>query len=675
MAQKKKSIKNAGQPNTPAAVPVSPATVPEAPAVVPMPATGLLGSLSTLRVQQIILMLLVLVFYGNTFMHETALDDGVVIVHNQYVQQGFAGIGKILGGDAYESFTEQQNTGNQLEGGRYRPLSIITFAIEQQLLGIDNSQLIDTSAAARKALIAAKTAKMVSDMHVRHIINVLLYGLCILVLLHWLRKTVFTQKPFMAFTAALLFAVHPLHTEVVANVKSRDEILSLLFIGLTLSTFFRYAGTKKITDLALALLCYFMALLSKEYAVVLVLLLPISLYFFNKTDLKTAFIQSIPLVLPLIVYVVLRKAAIADTAENSLTDIMNHPYLYATVAEEWATKLYVLWRYFALLWLPYPLCSDYGYNALPYTQFSNPFVIISLLLHGGLVYLLIKGFKGRQTYAYGIVFYFAFLALIANIFVNIGAPMGERLLFHSSLGFAIAVSYGSNTMIEKLTFKSKWWVFTGIMEVLVVLCAIITISRNNDWKNSNTLFLKDVKTAPESVMINTNAGGAWIDASERATDTLQRNGHLKTAISHFTKAISINDKYMNAYINRAICYLRLNDYAHALSDIDSVNKYYPAHPFLERLQGRVSLYYTNKGLDWNAMGNTIEAMIAFKKSAEAQPRNPDNWYNLAMAYYKLNQSVNAQTALAQALRLNPQHKASLQMQQIINTTPPAPQGK
>ena len=87
------------------------------------------------KIQAIILVFIGFVFYANSFSNEYALDDGIVIQNNDYVQQGFRGIPKILSTDAYESFYRQMGAKQQLEGGRFRPLSVVTFAIEQQFFG------------------------------------------------------------------------------------------------------------------------------------------------------------------------------------------------------------------------------------------------------------------------------------------------------------------------------------------------------------------------------------------------------------------------------------------------------------------------------------------------------------------------------------------------------------
>src|SRR6185295_7599301 len=96
------------------------------------------------KIQAVIVAILAIGFYINSYQNEFAHDDSIVIIKNEYVLEGFAGIPDILTKDAYDSYYRQFNSSNQLSGGRYRPLSVVTFAIEQQFLGPHPIKGIDT---------------------------------------------------------------------------------------------------------------------------------------------------------------------------------------------------------------------------------------------------------------------------------------------------------------------------------------------------------------------------------------------------------------------------------------------------------------------------------------------------------------------------------------------------
>src|SRR6478609_3777113 len=92
-----------------------------------------------------LLCILSFVFYVNTLENEYALDDSIVIMQNQYVLKGFDGIPSLIREDYFHSFYRRMNAGDQLNGGRYRPLPVISFAIEQEILGTYRSGYYERS--------------------------------------------------------------------------------------------------------------------------------------------------------------------------------------------------------------------------------------------------------------------------------------------------------------------------------------------------------------------------------------------------------------------------------------------------------------------------------------------------------------------------------------------------
>ncbi len=651
MASKKKQVNT--QQVTREAQPTAPQVEPAANAG--PKAREPLFSFSGFRLQAIVLAVIGFVFYCNTFTNDWAFDDMLVIVQNDYVHMGFSGIPKILTGDAFESFTQSQNEeNNQLSGGRYRPLSIITFAIEQQILGTDH-----LAKAERQKLKPeqqkARSDKFIKDMHARHVVNVLLYVLSVVVLLYFLRKVIFPNDPLAAFIAALIFTVHPLHTEVVANVKSRDELLSLLFTCLTFITVFKYSTTKKVGDLAIALFCFLLALLSKEYGVVLIALIPLSLYWFKGYDMPKAIKAGLVYLIPLGVYFAMRLSSVKEAVEVGDGDVMNSPYLLATSVEKIATIIYVPLNYVRLLFLPHPLAADYTFNQIPYTTFADYRVWLSLLIHGGLIASMFILFKKRHAVGFAIAFYFAFLALICNLFVNIGAPMGERLIYHSSVGFAIILAYLLSVGYSKI--QPVGVAKAGLAALLVVVVALSgfkTITRNKDWKSNATLFPKDVNVVPNSVIANSNAGLAYLMKSDNYKGQ-ERIDLIKKAASYFDKAISLNPKYIIAYLNRGTSYYRLGEYEKAYSDCDTVVKYYPVQPALPFLATPLANYFTSQGVKFAGENNNEAAVAAFKKAADVAPNDANILYNLGYVYCKAGRVDEGKALLMRVLQSNPGH--------------------
>ena len=161
--------------------------------------------------------------YGNTILNNYVLDDEYVITGNRFTQKGIEGLRDIF---SYDSFKGYKENIFQVSGGRYRPFSIATFAVEHQLFG--------------------------NNPHISHFINVLLFSLTCCLIYYILSKLMVkfpADKWYksLPFIATILFVAHPVHTETVAYIKSRDEIFSFLFSLLSFLFWWKYLDSKKNT--------------------------------------------------------------------------------------------------------------------------------------------------------------------------------------------------------------------------------------------------------------------------------------------------------------------------------------------------------------------------------------------------------------------------------------------
>ncbi|MGZ4047945.1 MAG: tetratricopeptide repeat protein, partial [Bacteroidia bacterium] len=504
------------------------------------------------KIQALILIIIGFIFYSNSFSNEYALDDGIVILKNDYVQQGFRGIKKIFKTDAYESFYRQMGAKQQLSGGRYRPFSIATFAVEQQLFQSN-----------------AKVKPPDDVAHVRHVMNVLFYILSVVFLLFFLRKFVFKENYLVAFLTCLIFLIHPLHTEVVANIKSRDEILSFLFIILTFTSVFSFRETKQKRFLIFGLLFYFLALLSKEYAITLLVLLPMLLYIIKSESTTESIIAVIGMLVVAGIYMAIRFSIVGKGATEENPDVLNNPYMFATHSEKWATKIEVLDHYLRLLFYPQPLSSDYSYNTIPYKSFENPLVWLSILIHLLLIAATVILFIRRNILSFALAFYLVHLFLVSNFLMDIGATMGERLIYHSSFGFAIIIGVALNWLLQKIPdINTKKVAGIFAVGVLVVLCGAKTIARNAEWKNDQTLFITDAETVPNSALVNGNAGKAFVDLSEMPENKAQEKELIEKGIYYLKRAVKIHPKYVNGYLNLGVCYFKQKNFEETKANWD-----------------------------------------------------------------------------------------------------------
>ena len=660
-----------------------------------------LARLNEFKVQAIIISILAFVFYFNSIFNEVAHDDGIVIVKNEYVQEGFAGISSIMTKDAYDSYYRQLNTTNQLSGGRYRPLSLVTFAIEQQFMGAVSKNNVDSLMAANQSygVHGPQEDQLIKIMHVRHFLNILWYIASLIALLYFLRYIVLRSAPLVAFLATLIFTIHPIHTEVVANVKSRDEIMSLLFMCTTFIFAFKYYEHKNIKMLAAALVSYFLAFLSKEYAITMIVLLPLSFYIFNRFSIVKSIVAFVPYAVVIAAYMALRLHIVAPMGENSDSEVLNNPYLFASSIEKLATEIATSLNYLKLLVFPHPLSADYSYNSIPYKDFAHPLVWLSLIIHAGLLVAMFVFFPRRQVLpkfpslpgsravvtdfkgvlCFAIAFYFLHLILVCNIVFDIGATMGERLIYHSSVGFAIAAAYFICVAAEKIRpVAVAQKALAGFLAVVILLSGYKTIARNADWKNDSTLFAADLKTVPNSVLVLGNVAASCITQADFQKDEASRREFLEKAIKLLDHAISIHHTFVAGYLNRGIAWYKLGEVDKAKSNIDSVRALYPTYPTLPGMYKLISDFYMKRGWEqYGKFGKYPEAIVELRKGVAIDSTNAELWYNLGGAYYSNHQLPEAVYAWQKAIQIRPDYTQARQGLQaalgVLNGGAPPPQ--
>ena len=385
------------------------------------------GFLQNTRLHSWLIFATCFVLYANTLTLDYCQDDAIVITENMFTTQGVEGFGGILGNDTFYGFFKEEGKAALVAGGRYRPFTLLMFALEYQIFG--------------------------KNPFVGHFVNVVLFGL-MCVSIYFLLINLFKIKnnntpihnlELMALATTLLFAVHPIHTEAVANIKGRDEIMTLL--GSLSAVWFtlKYYENKDIKPALFAFICFFIALLSKENAVTFVVLVPLIFYFFYHTNVVESVKQSLPFVGATILFLILRGSVIGQQFGTEQNELMNNPFLKLVgnqyvpfdFTEKMATITYTLGKYVQLLFVPYPLTHDYYPRHIDIMNFRNWQVLLSVLLYVGLIYLMIKNWSKRSLVSFGIAYFLITLSIVSNIVFPVGTNMAERFLFMPSLGFCL----------------------------------------------------------------------------------------------------------------------------------------------------------------------------------------------------------------------------------------------
>lgn len=211
-----------------------------------------------------ILGILIFFIFANTIGNGYNLDDELVTRNHKLTSRGLEAVGDI--------FTSPYYSDAMGYAYGYRPVVHLSFALEHQVFG----EKPGTS----------------------HFINVLLYVVSVILFFKLLLRWTGEKGLVLAIIAVALFAVHPVHTEVVASIKNRDEILAFLFIVMSALTLDRYCERRKILPLLLAAVLVVLSMLSKKSVFPLVVIFPAAMILLREVTLRQVLLFLVVLVLP-----------------------------------------------------------------------------------------------------------------------------------------------------------------------------------------------------------------------------------------------------------------------------------------------------------------------------------------------------------------------------------------
>lgn len=556
--------------------------------------------------------------YANTLNHGYVLDDFSVIRENNVIMQGTKAIPTIFK-------TSYRYGYMNLEDGLYRPLSLAMFATEWEI-SPDNPSL-------------------------NHWVNVLLFAFSCSVLFIVLRKLFHQYSLAIPAIATLLFAVHPLHTEVVANIKSRDEILSLLFILFSFYALLKATKNQMLLYILSGFL-FFVSLLSKESGITMLAGFPLLLWAFTERKIKNIVIGMLPHLVFTAIFLTIRFQVLEGKLSDTTVSVLDNFILgSADVTVQFATAVKVLGLYLKLFLVPQPLLYDYSFNKIPLSSLGDPLFIISFVIHLALfVYAVIK-IRSKNVYAVFILLYFISISLFSNVFLKIGVGMAERLMYFPSLSVCVLAAFGLCSVFkEKISESKSAELFQShklsIVTTLVIsfLFSLKTIARNADWKDNFTLYSNDLKDLQESTRAHYYLGNEIIKYTAPQEKNAARQRELfQQGINELQLALRIYPAYSEALSQLAVGYYKTADYSNAV-------KY--SKLALEHNPNDI-ITINNLGSALFQTGKQEEAMTYYQKSVQLNPRYEDGWMNIGSINGMLQHYNEAIEAFNKALTINP----------------------
>lgn len=558
--------------------------------------------------------------YANTLNHGFVLDDKSAITDNSSVQKGIGGISEIWSNSYMYGYS-----GTNEES--YRPISLTLFAIE-------------------KAIFKSSSTPF-------HLIHILLYSLLCFILFKWL-QLLFEGSSKLAFFLSLLFALHPIHTEVVANLKSADELLALLFGVLSFYYFSKYLIHRLSNYWLYSILFFFLAILSKETALTYLLVYPL-LVWFSQSSYKKDWVAASSNLMPVIFYFILRSLILTDiTFEEDSIKVtgQNNALLFAeNNSEFFGTTFSILVMYFKKLLIPLQLSYDYSFNQIPIRSFTDFKVLVSLAVLLGLIIAgIITSFK-KNKIGLGIAILIGTLTLSSNLLVPIAATAAERFLFSPSLGFIMCVGFTYESLEAHLKRSSIKNILMAIGLVVLVAFAYLTTDRNKAWESNETLFLTDVETSSNSFRAHHFAGTAYKDIGLNSPSFNLQQEAYSNAEKSFIESIKIYPEFIDNYIQLAEVFKLKQEYGKAEKT---------ANAGLKREKGNVDLLM-HLGDVYLQSRQFVKAQETFYQLLDIVDKSKAYivTYNLAASYYNELKFEEAIPYFKNALKIDPSNQDGL----------------
>jgi len=617
------------------------------------------------KLHKILIFAFAFLLYANTLTHEYTQDDAIVIYDNMFTTEGFSGIPGILKYDTFYGFFKVEGKDKLVAGGRYRPLTLVMFAVEYAFFG--------------------------ENPFIGHLGNVLLYGLLGIVLYLLLLKLFRAREAIplaelIAFVTTLFFIAHPIHTEVVANIKGRDEIMTLLgSLAALLFSIKAYSKEKHWLNI-LAGIIFFLALMAKENAITFLAVVPLTYFIFTKAKLNQIALQTLPFFLSAILFLIIRGQVLGGNFGGELSmELMNNPFLtiengrwvHLSLGDKMATIVYTLGKYIQLLIFPHPLTHDYYPRHISLMSWGSWQVVLSSLLYVGLGVLGLIGLFKKRLWSYGILYYLITLSVVSNVAFPVGTNMSERFLFMPSVGFCLLLAYIPLTLFKggiALVEKQKLLLIIG--SIVLLLFSAKTIHRNFAWKDNFTLFTNSAK-------LRNSVGGELSAAAIIETDKTKQAAMLQEAKGHLKEAIVLHPTYKNAYLLLGNAHNYLKEYDQAIQAYDQALRLDPNYTdafnnraityrdgglFFGQQQGdlKKAIQYLTEaqkalpndyevvfglGVAQGMSGNLPKAIELFSKSTQLQPTSAAAWKNLGNAYMNAGDTERGTAALQKAAAL------------------------
>jgi tetratricopeptide (TPR) repeat protein len=460
------------------------------------------------------------------------------------------------------------------QSGMYRPLTALTFLTDYHLNG-ENA----------------------GGFHLTNVVlNALVCALVFLVLLELL------AAPVLAFLAALFFAAFPMHVENVAWVSGRTDVIATLFMLASLLCYARWRRRGGIVAPIGAFLCFALALMGKESAVVLPGV--VALYelvpraeFERPASRGRGWFFVAGMIALVIAYLAVRR-----TLFGSALIFYSRFTQGATQAVALTFSIVAHYAY-KLVW---PFRLDAESDFYPPNSFWNLHTLVGVVIVAAAVTALVR-WRRQRVVVFAIAVLGCGLAPVLNI-LPLNQVLAERFLYFPSVGYVLLVSL-------LITSASARWRMPVLATfgALLVACSARTVTRTLDWKDEPTLFQKTVDMSGDNARARGNLGVS-----------LYQREHYPEALAQFQRAVELNPGYAPAWNGMGRTEAKLGKSAEALQHVAHAVELAPDNATFMNSLGIMQM----QNRQW------AEAAQSFQRVLELRPRHLHARFNRGLALYQ-----------------------------------------
>lgn len=559
-----------------------------------------------------------LIVYLNAIPNGFVLDDIGVIAQNQPLLDA-----TLKRGEWLAWFARTYSWGVHDRPGAYRPVTVLSYVANLSVFGLDARSF--------------------------HAVNVVLHaGVSLLAFV--LGRRLLGGRA--ALLGALLFAVHPLHTEAVTGIVGRAELLAAFFGLAALLCALRAidaAEPRWIGWGAAGVALLALGLLSKEHVAALPIWLLLAILVEQGRPTRRALGVLTAFAITTVAFLGAWWAVLTAWGGPVRGAVENNPTLAVSAWLRWLTAARVSLRYAWLFLWPARLSADYSYAEIVPSQGLGLGEAAGILL---IVALLAVALIRADRLGLVLALVPISFLLVSNFPFPIGTIMGERLTYLPSVGLCLAAGWALTRLgwPERLAPRSPRWRGSDAWAPLapasswrrwlaILVCATAvaglgarTIARNRDWHDQLSILEATRATSPRSVKVMLFL----------AREQLQR-GRAAEAEPLLVEALRLGPQSPMALWLLGYAQMELGRPEEAISSYQRGLELAP--DWLE--------VHHNLALAQIRLGRTPLAMEQYRRASLAVPDAAEPRHNLAILRWSVGDKASAEEALRDALRVKP----------------------